>query len=115
MLLLYIVNVGVISKPRGLFIGNDMEEMANSGYTSETTNRTSPQDSMTDDQLRNLLAELISSSASLNVRVWLDGVYTDIESAGARREWMKGREVYFKVEGKVDGQNGLEEKSPGSV
>jgi hypothetical protein len=65
--------------------------------------------------LKELLAELISSSASLNVRVWLDGVYTDIENAGTRREWMKGREVYFKVEGKVDGQNGLEEETPRSV
>jgi len=88
-----------------------MEEMANSGYPPETTNQAIPQDTMTDDRLKNLLAELISSSASLNVRVWLDGVYTDIENAGAHREWMKGREVYFKVEGKVDGQNSLEEAS----
>ncbi len=85
-----------------------MEEIANSGYPPETTSRTVLQDIMTGDQLKNLLAELISSSASLNVRVWLDGVYTDIENAGTHREWMKGREVYFKVEGKVDGQNGLE-------
>jgi hypothetical protein len=49
------------------------------------------------------------------VRVWLDGVYTDIENAGTRREWMKGREVYFKVEGKVDVQNGLEEAASRSV
>ena len=86
-----------------------MEEMANSGYPPETTNQTIPQDTMTDDRLKSLLAELISSSASLNVRVWLDGVYTDIENAGTHREWMKGREVYFKVEGKVDGQNSPEE------
>ena len=88
-----------------------MEEIPNAGYPSETTNQAVPQDTLTDDQLKNLLAELISSSASLNVRVWLDGVYTDIENAGAHREWMKGREVYFKVEGKVDGQNSLEEAS----
>jgi hypothetical protein len=65
--------------------------------------------------LKNLLAELISSSASLSVRVWLDGVYTDIENAGTRREWMKGREVYFKVEGKVDSQNNLEDALPRSA
>jgi hypothetical protein len=92
-----------------------MEEIANAGYTPETTHETNPQDTMTADQLKDLLAELISSSASLNVRVWLDGVYTDIENAGTRREWMKGREVYFKVEGKVDGQNGLEEAASRSV
>ena len=86
-----------------------MEAIDNAGYPPETTNQTVPQDTMTDDQLKNLLAELISSSASLNVRVWLDGVYTDIENAGTRREWMKGREVYFKVEGKVDGQDSPEE------
>jgi len=56
-----------------------------------------------DDQLRNLLSALISSCQDLNVRVWLDGVYTDIENAEVRGEWMKGREVYFKVEGSVDG------------
>lgn len=91
-----------------------MEEMANSGYPAETTNQTIPQETMTGDQLKNLLAELISSSATLNVRVWLDGVYTDIETASSRREWMKGREVYFKVEGKVDGQDSLEEAAPRS-
>ena len=92
-----------------------MEAIDNAGYPPETTNQTVPQDTMTDDQLKNLLAELISSSASLNVRVWLDGVYTDIENAGTRRERMKGREVYFKVEGKVDGQNSLEEAASRSV
>ena len=53
--------------------------------------------------MRNLLSALISSSQDLTVRVWLDGVYTDIENAEVRGEWMKGREVYFKVEGSVDG------------
>jgi hypothetical protein len=79
-----------------------MEERANMASSPETTNQTAPQDSMTENGLKDLLAELISTSASLNVRVWLDGVYTEIENAGTRREWMKGREVYFKVEGKVE-------------
>jgi len=92
-----------------------MEEIAKMGYPPETANQAIPQDTMTGDQLKDLLSELISSSASLNVRVWLDGVYTDIENAGTRREWMKGREVYFKVEGKVDGQNSLEEAASRSV
>jgi len=67
-----------------------------------------------DDQLRNLLSALISSSQDLNVRVWLDGVYTDIENAEVRGEWMKGREVYFKVEGRVDGVKTLIERSGGA-
>src|SRR6266566_474391 len=45
-----------------------MEEIANLGYPPETPSQTVPQDTMTDDQLKDLLAELISSSASLNVR-----------------------------------------------
>ncbi len=92
-----------------------MEEIANVGYPPETTDQTVPQDTMTGDQLKDLLAELISSSASLNVRVWLDGVYTDMENVGTHREWMKGREVYFKVEGKVDGQNSHGEAESRSV
>jgi hypothetical protein len=91
-----------------------MEEVSNVGYPTETTSQTIPQETMAENQLKDLLAELISSSASLNLRVWLDGVYTDIENAHANREWMKGREVYFKVEGKVDGQNGHEESRAGS-
>jgi hypothetical protein len=92
-----------------------MEEIASGGYPSETTSQAVTQDTLTDDQLKDLLAELISSSASLNVRVWLDGVYTDIENTARRREWMRGREVYFKVEGKVDGKNSPENASQGSV
>ena len=81
-----------------------MEEIENSTCVLETGSQTVHPDTLTDEQLKSLLAELISSSANLNVRVWLDGVYTDIENAGARGQWMKGREVYFKVEGRVDGQ-----------
>lgn len=87
-----------------------MEEIANPGHPAETTNHTPQQESMAEDQLKNLLAELISSSGGLSVRVWLDGVYTDIENAAAaNREWMKGREIYFKVEGRVKGQSILRE------
>lgn len=81
-----------------------MQEMENSTCALETGNQTVHPDTLTDEQLKSLLAELISSSANLEVRVWLDGVYTDIENAGAHGQWMKGREVYFKVEGRVDGQ-----------
>ncbi|HVH14114.1 MAG TPA: hypothetical protein VNA15_00125 [Candidatus Angelobacter sp.] len=81
-----------------------MEEIEDSACVLETGNQTVRPDPLTDGQLKSLLAELISSSANLNVRVWLDGVYTDIENAGAHGQWMKGREVYFKVEGRMDGQ-----------
>lgn len=81
-----------------------MEEIEESTSMLETGNQAVRPDTLTDDQLKSLLAELISSSANLNVRVWLDGVYTDIENASAHGQLMKGREVYFKVEGRVDGQ-----------
>ena len=58
---------------------------------------------ITDEQLKGLLNDLICSSGDLNVRVWLDGVYTNLDDARNQADWMKGREVYFKVEGKIDG------------
>ena len=84
-----------------------MEEMDNSTCALETKNQAAHPDTLTGDQLKSLLAELISTSANLNVRVWLDGVYTDIENGRAYGQWMKGREVYFKVEGRVDGQRSV--------
>jgi hypothetical protein len=60
----------------------------------------------TDGHLKNLLVDLIGSSRALDVRVWLDGVYTDIEDDQVRGEWMNNRDVYFKVEGRVDKRNG---------
>src|SRR5260370_30421534 len=92
-----------------------MEEISNAAYLPETTHQTAPQETMTDDQLKDLLAQLISSSASLIVRVWLDGVYTDIENAAARREGKKSREVYLKGEGKVDSHNSLEKSYTRSI
>ena len=81
-----------------------MEEIEEATCVLETVSQTIRPDTLTEEQLKSLLAELISSSANLNIRVWLDGVYTDIENAGPDGQWMKGREVYFKVEGRVDGQ-----------
>jgi len=83
-------------------------------YQPGEQSRTAIEKGPSDDQLRNLLSALISSSQDLNVRVWLDGVYTDIENAEVRGEWMKGREVYFKVEGRVDGVKTLIERSGGA-
>jgi len=56
--------------------------------------------------LKDLLVDLIDSSKSLDARVWLDGVYTDISDEQVRGDWMNDRDVYFKVEGRVDKRNG---------
>ncbi len=57
-------------------------------------------------RLKDLLVDLIDSSKSLDARVWLDGVYTDISDEQVRGDWMNDRDVYFKVEGRVDKRNG---------
>jgi hypothetical protein len=86
-----------------------METADTSGYPSGDSSQQGLEKGMTDHQLRSLLEEIIGSSKDLNVRVWLDGVYTEVDD-DARRDWMNGREVYFKVEGSVDrlknGNNG---------
>ena len=71
-------------------------------HSTEDSTPSLSEKNMADSQLRELLAGLISSSTDLSIRVWLDGVYTNIENSSAVGNWMKGREVYFKVEGKVD-------------
>jgi hypothetical protein len=62
-------------------------------------------DAKTDGRLRDLLVDLIASSKALDARVWLDGVYTDIGDEQVRGEWMNDRDVYFKVEGRIDKRN----------
>ncbi|OLD15028.1 MAG: hypothetical protein AUI50_01305 [Crenarchaeota archaeon 13_1_40CM_2_52_14] len=64
-------------------------------------------DAKTDGRLRNLLIDLIASSKALDARVWLDGVYTDVDDEQVRGEWINDRDVYFKVEGRVDKRNSL--------
>jgi len=59
-----------------------------------------------DGRLKDLLADLIDSSKALDVRVWLDGIYTDIGDEQVHGDWMNDRDVYFKVEGRVDKRNG---------
>ena len=60
----------------------------------------------TDGRLRDFLVDLIASSKTLDARVWLDGVYTDINDKQVRGDWMNNRDLYFKVEGRVDKRNG---------
>jgi hypothetical protein len=57
-------------------------------------------------RLKDLLVDLIGSSKTLDVRVWLDGVYTDMDDEQVRGEWINDRDVYFKVEGRVDRRSG---------
>jgi hypothetical protein len=71
-----------------------------------------PRDVAAEKQMRHLLSELISSSSDLNVRVWLDGVYTNVEDSHTNGDWMNGREIYFKVEGRV---NSPRDTLPGST
>ncbi|TMI16428.1 hypothetical protein E6H35_00075 [Candidatus Bathyarchaeota archaeon] len=59
-----------------------------------------------DVRLKDLLVGLIDSSKALDVRVWLDGVYTDMGDEQVLGDWMNDRDVYFKVEGRVDKRNG---------
>lgn len=63
-------------------------------------------ESGTDGRLKDLLVSLIASSRALDARVWLDGVYTDIVDEQVHGKWMNDRDVYFKVEGRVDKRNG---------
>lgn len=79
-----------------------METSDTYGYPSEDGSGNAQGKGVIDYQLKTLLEKLISSSRTLNIRVWLDGVFTDLEGSNVRGDWMKGREVYFKVEGSVD-------------
>ena len=56
----------------------------------------------TRDYVRDLLVQMVSSSTDMEARVWLDGVYTDLENTQVHGRWIMDREVYFKVEGRVD-------------
>jgi hypothetical protein len=77
--------------------GNGRREVLLSGEDREAE---------TDNRLKDLLVNLIDSSKALDVRVWLDGVYTDVGDERVRGDWMNDRDVYFKVEGRVDKRNG---------
>jgi hypothetical protein len=55
-----------------------------------------------DGRLKDILLDLIASSKALDARVWLDGVYTEIADEQVLGNWMNDRDVYFKVEGRID-------------
>lgn len=82
-------------------------------YKPGSAERSTVEKDANDLQMRHILRELISTSSDLNIRVWLDGVYTNVEDAYLEGGWMNGREVYFKVEGRVLGTRELDDHKPG--
>ena len=82
-----------------------MDAMLSSSEKREGPSRSEASDSGADGRLKDLLLNLIVSSKALDARVWLDGVYTDIGDERVRGNWMNDRDVYFKVEGRVDKRN----------
>ena len=83
-----------------------MDEMLSSNEKREGSSRSEGQEPGTNGRLKGLLVDLIASSKALDARVWLDGVYTDIGDEQVRGDWMNDRDVYFKVEERVDKRNG---------
>lgn len=83
-----------------------MIEMLSGNEKREGSPSSEGQGPGTDGRLKGLLVDLIASSKALDARVWLDGVYTDIGDEQVRGNWMNDRDVYFKVEGRVDKRNG---------
>jgi hypothetical protein len=62
-----------------------------------------------DGRLKGILVDLIASSKALDARVWLDGVYTEIADERVLGSWMNDRDVYFKVEGRIDKRNATQQ------
>ena len=79
-----------------------METLDTPRYPSADGSQSIPERLMNAEQLRHVLEALITASNDLNLRVWLDGVYTDIENTEIDGQWIDGREIYFKLEGHVD-------------
>ncbi len=51
--------------------------------------------------IKQTLEWLLSSSEIVHLAVWIDGQYTPIELLG-KSSWAEGRELYFKVEGRLN-------------
>jgi hypothetical protein len=79
--------------------------LANSG-NRDGLPHSEAQEAKTDGRLKDLLVGLIASSKALDARVWLDGVYADIGDEQVCGAWMNDRDIYFKVEERVDKRNG---------
>ena len=83
-----------------------MDAMLSNNEKREGSSRSQALESGTGGRLKDLLVDLIDSSKALDARVWLDGVYTDFGDEHVRGDWINDRDVYFKVEGRVDKRHG---------
>jgi hypothetical protein len=50
--------------------------------------------------IKRTVERLLSSSEIVHLAVWIDGQYTPVELLG-KSKWAEGRELYFKIEGRL--------------
>jgi hypothetical protein len=79
-----------------------MDALSRSDAKREALGYPDVEQSKNDGRLKGILVDLIASSRALDARVWLDGVYTEIADERVQGSWMNDRDVYFKVEGRID-------------
>jgi hypothetical protein len=79
-----------------------MDALLRSNIKREALGYSDIGDPKNDGRLKGILVNLIASSKELDARVWLDGVYTEIDDEQVIGNWMNDRDVYFKVEGRID-------------
>ena len=53
-------------------------------------------------EMKKVLMDLLSTSNILDAGLWLDGIYTPLDENFFQGDWTKGREVYFKIEARVE-------------
>ena len=86
-----------------------MEALSRNNEKRETIDHSEFQEPTNDGRLKHLLVDLIASSKALDARVWLDGVYTEIADEQVIGSWMNDRDVYFKVEGRIDKRSAVQQ------
>jgi hypothetical protein len=101
------VDVPVISEKRVIAQpGRKMQKLGISKGRPQPSQRTF----VADQPLKTQLVELISKSTNLDARLWLDGIYTELENKQLVGDWMIDRDVYFKIEGRTEpSKNGPED------
>ncbi len=52
--------------------------------------------------VKEALLALLSGSDVVEASVWVDGNYVPIEDVGMVNKWIEGRDVYFKLVGKIE-------------
>lgn len=79
-----------------------MDALSQSNEKREPLGYSGAQEPTGEGRLKDLLVDLIAFSKALDARVWLDGVYTEIADEKVLGKWMADRDVYFKVEGRIE-------------